>query len=82
MLNMNIDKDIPLPDKVRGRKAKYDFKAMEVGDSFFAVGDSSVQVSILTCAKRHLPKKFITQKDSLKGEDGEVRQGFRCWRAK
>lgn len=80
---MEINKDIPIPDKVRGRKAKYDFKAMEVGDSFFAVGDSSVQVSILTCAKRHLPKKFITQKGTQESSvEGLFEKGFRCWRVK
>ena len=75
-----IDKDIPVPDKVRGRKAKYDFAAMEIGDSFFAVGNSSTQVSILTCAKRHFPKKFVTQKATQKSEGEDVKNGFRCWR--
>jgi hypothetical protein len=85
---MIIDKDIPLPSKVRGRKAKYKFAEMEVGDSFFAEGDSSVQVSILTCAKRHLPKRFVTQKAEQKGTQTvsgidlpDIKQGFRCWRA-
>lgn len=82
---MNIDKNIPVPSKVRGRKAKYKFADMEIGDSFFAEGQASVQVSILTCAKRHLPKKFVTQKATV-GEgdkgDGIIKNGFRCWRVK
>jgi hypothetical protein len=78
---MKIDKDIPLPEKVRGRKAKYKFADMEIGDSFFIEGDGSIQVSILTCAKRHLPKRFTTQKATQAGSEQDlVRQGFRCWR--
>lgn len=84
-MTMNIDKDIPVPDKVRGRKAKYKFADMEIGDSFFAKGEASVQVSILTCAKRHLPKRFVTQKATkteVEGRLNVVKQGFRCWRVK
>lgn len=80
---MNIDKDIPIPEKVRGRKAKYKFADMEKGDSFFAEGDSSVQVSILTCAKRHLPKRFVTQKATKSETQYGIEviiPGFRCWR--
>lgn len=76
---MNIEKDIPIPVKVRGRKPKYDFAAMEIGDSFFVVGNSSIQVSILTCAKRLHPKKFITQK-ATQGEGQRIVKGYRCWR--
>jgi hypothetical protein len=78
---MNIDKGVPIPEKRRGRKPKYNFAEMEIGDSFFAVGDGSIQVSVLTCARRHLPKKFITQKGTqmLPGNSG-LENGFRCWR--
>jgi hypothetical protein len=72
---MKIEKDIPIPKNVRGRKIKYRFAEMKVGDSFFTAGDSRVQVSILTCAKRHLPLKFITQMAEV-----NKRKGYRCWR--
>ncbi len=74
---IEIEKDVPIPEKRRGREMKYDFAAMEVGHSFFAVGDSKTQVSILTCARRHRPKKFITKREEVDGE-----QGYRCWRTK
>jgi hypothetical protein len=75
---MKIEKGIPVPKKLRGRRFKYDFAAMEIGDSFFVKGDSSTQVSILTCAKRHDPKKtFVTKKVNENGTDG-----YRCWRSK
>jgi hypothetical protein len=79
---MDIEKNIPIPKKVRGRKAKYDFAAMDIGDSFFAEGEASIQVSILTCAKRHLPKRFITQKATQAGSENvlAIKHGFRCWR--
>lgn len=72
---MKIEKDIPIPKNVRGRKIKYKFHVMKTGDSFFTAGDSRVQISILTCAKRHRPKRFITQMAVVKG-----RKGYRCWR--
>lgn len=72
---MKIETDIPIPKNVRGRKTKYRFQDMEVGNSFFMAGGSSVQVSILTCAKRHMPRKFITEM-AMVGK----RKGYRCWR--
>lgn len=74
---MKIEKDIPVPERIRGRNPKYDFQAMELGDSFFTEGESSVQVSILTCAKRHAPKRFVTKKVTVKSK-----KGYRCWRVK
>ncbi len=72
---MKIEKDIPIPKRIRGRTPKYDFQAMEIGHAFFTEGDSSIQVSILTCAKRHAPKRFVTKK-ATKGN----KKGYRCWR--
>lgn len=72
---MKIEKDIPIPMTVRGRKVKYNFQDMEIGDSFFMAGGSSVQVSILTCAKKHSPKKFITGMTTV-----NRKKGYRCWR--
>ncbi len=72
---MNIEKNIPIPERVRGRNPKYDFRAMDVGDSFFTAGDSRVQISILTCAKRHAPMRFVTKKVTEKNK-----KGYRCWR--
>lgn len=71
---VDIETGIPVPN--RGRKPKYDFKGMEVGDSFFVEGDSKAQISILTCARRKHPQKFITRKAT----EGE-KKGYRCWRA-
>ena len=75
MNNIKIEKDVPMPKKTRGRDAKYDFDSMEVGDSFFVEGDSKIQISVLTCARRKKPKKFITKKEVCKGKSG-----YRCWR--
>jgi hypothetical protein len=72
---MNIEKDIPIPKNIRGRKTKYQFQAMEIGHSFFTAGDSRIQRSILTSAKKHLPKRFITQMAVVKRK-----KGYRCWR--
>ena len=75
---MKIEKDIPVPKQIRGRSPKYDFASMKVNDSFFEPGDSSIQVSILTCAKRYdKKKKFVTKKAKVGGV-----AGYRCWRTK
>jgi hypothetical protein len=72
---MKIEHDIPIPKRIRGRNPKYDFQAMEIGHSFFTPGGSSIQVSILTCAKRHRPKRFVTKMVTEKNK-----KGYRCWR--
>ncbi len=72
---MKIETGIPIPKNVRGRKVKYKFQDMEIGNSFFVAGGSSIQVSILTCAKRHAPKRFITEMATVKSK-----KGYRCWR--
>lgn len=71
---IKIQKNIPLPKEGRGRKTLYDFDSMNVGDSFFAE-DLSKQTSILTCALKFKPKKFITQTVTEK-----EKKGIRCWR--
>jgi hypothetical protein len=77
MKNIEIDKDIPIPAKTRGRDAIYNFDDMDIGDSFFVEGDSKIQISVLTCARRKKPKKFVTKKEIC-----EERIGYRCWRVK
>jgi hypothetical protein len=77
MKKIEIEKDIPRPRKTRGRDAIYRFDDMAIGDSFFVEGDSKIQVSVLTCARRKLPKKFVTQRETKDGK-----KGYRCWRAK
>ncbi len=84
---MEIENDVPVPDQIRGRSRKYDFASMKINDSFFVPGDSSVQVSILTCAKRYDKKKrFVTKKAKRttdKGRKTEMTEdGYRCWRVK
>jgi len=74
---IRIEKDVPMPTEKRGRKALYNFKSMNTGDSFFVEGGHKKQVSILTASTRHKPKKFRT---SLVTE--KRKKGVRCWRVK
>lgn len=67
---IEITKGLPTP---RGRRAKYPFREMEVGDSFFAPGSSVI--GIHGCARRHRPMKFTCR--SLV-ENGVA--GIRVWR--
>ena len=50
---IEITKGLPTP---RGRKSKYPFREMEVGDSFFSPRSSVI--GIHGCARRHRPMKF------------------------
>jgi hypothetical protein len=77
MNNIKIVKNIPIPTKTRGRDAIYDFDIMDVGDSFFVEGDSKIQISVLTCARRKKPKQFVTKKEVCGSKNG-----YRCWRVK
>ena len=65
-----ITKGLPAP---RGRRAKYPFRDMQVGDSFFAPGSSVI--GIHGCARRHRPMRFTCRSVV---EDGVA--GIRVWR--
>ncbi len=66
---INIDKDIPVPDK----QAKYPFSTMKVGDSFFVPNKRSRQFG--TFYKKYAPKKFTMQTRTEKDV-----KGTRVWR--
>lgn len=68
-----IEKSIPIPEIVMGRKHVYPVNLMEVGDSFFISDGSnmnSMRASIRTAARR-VGIKVTTRK---------VEGGHRCWR--
>ena len=75
---IKIDKDVPMPD-VRGglgRKIKYPWPDMEVGDSFL-VGDAAKSKKglyhsiIFSPSKRYAPKRFSQR---------ATPEGLRVWR--
>ncbi len=63
-----IDKDIPVPERRRGRPAKYPFAIMEPGDSIAARPVVAVQRAASAHAKRH-GRKFVCRAQG----DGTVR---------
>ena len=65
-----ITKGLPTP---RGRRAKYPFRDMEIGDSFFAPGSSVI--GIHGCARRHRPMRFTCRSVVEEGVPG-----IRVWR--
>lgn len=73
MSEFTIDKDIPVPKQVgTGRKNKYPFDALEVGDSFF-VKDAKVKTLSRTCGSHG---KRLSRKFTSRTVDG----GVRVWR--
>lgn len=73
MSEFTIDKGIPVPKQVgTGRKNKYPFDALEVGDSFF-VKDLNVKTISRTCGHhgKRLSRRFISR---------TVDGGVRVWR--
>ena len=74
---MKIEKDIPIPhSRLTGNRKKYPFENMEIGDSFFVQVVNIFEKrkrasSIIACARRELPKKFISR---------QVDGGVRIWR--
>lgn len=70
LCTIEITKGVPAP---RGRKSKYPFREMEIGDSFFAPGSSVI--GIHGCARRHRPMKFTCRSVV---ENGIA--GIRVWR--
>ena len=65
-----ITKGVPAP---RGRRAKYPFRDMEIGDSFFAPGSSVI--GIHGCARRHRPMRFTCRSVVENGVSG-----IKVWR--
>ena len=73
MSEFTIEKGIPVPKQVgAGRKNKYPFDAMEVGDSFF-VKDGTVKTLSRSCGiyGKRLERKFASR---------TVDGGVRVWR--
>lgn len=69
----HIEKGIPVPKQVgAGRKNKYPFDAMEVGDSFF-VKDIKVKTISRTCGHHG---KRLSRRFASRTVDG----GVRVWR--
>jgi hypothetical protein len=68
--DISITKGLPTPH--RGR-AKYPFRDMEVGDSFFAPRASVI--GLHGCARRHRPKRFTCRSLVENGVGG-----VRVWR--
>lgn len=66
-----IEKEIP-PAPIQ-RPAKYPFREMEIGDSFFVVGVP--MTCIHGCARRHRPRRFICRST----RENDI-QGIRVWR--
>lgn len=65
---IKIDKNIPIPQKLR--KAKYPWADMEVGDSFLVEGVSKFH-GIWSANKKFKPKHFISEVNPV---------GVRVWR--
>lgn len=67
-----IEKNIPPPSRGGpGRKHKYPFREMEVGDSFFYRGLRGTIVSCANYFGKRNNAKFVTRKEN---------DGFRIWR--
>lgn len=72
-MQISIDKSVPIPADAgrRGNAAKYPFKSMNVGDSFFAEGNAK---TIATAAHSHglrRQQKFVVRTEG---------SGARVWR--
>lgn len=75
---IQIDKGIPIPTKMQlGRRSKYPFDIMDVGDSFFVPGrDGKSFGGTVTAARKRLTDMAFEMR-TVK-EDGVI--GVRVWR--
>lgn len=73
MSEFTIDKDTPVPKQVgAGRKMKYPFESMQVGDSFFMKDAKGKTISrICGSHGKRLSRRFISR---------TVEGGVRVWR--
>lgn len=73
MSEFTIEKGIPVAKSIgRGRKNKYPFGAMEVGDSFFVKEGKGKNISRVCC----MYGKSLTRRFTCRTVDG----GVRVWR--
>lgn len=68
-----VEKDVPVPNSGRGRKASYELPDMEIGDSFFIEGETSKYLARLFYQKKK--KKYKLTARTMDG-------GVRIWRVK
>jgi hypothetical protein len=75
---ITIDRDIPIPSNYQvGQPAKYPFRAMEIGDSFFVAGKKTGMISgSIQGHRKRYGGRFVTR---TVVEDGVM--GVRVWRA-
>lgn len=70
-MKYKIEKKVPLPEATGGRKSKYPWSEMEVGDSIFFQHDRA-RTAAIAWSKRH-NVEFTTRKE---------KKGYRIWRTK
>lgn len=83
MSDFTLEKNVPIPAALRaGRKSKYPWASMEVGDSFFVPGgkESTMSSARLVAQRRHEGCKFEVREVQELDEDGGAVTGLRVWR--
>jgi hypothetical protein len=80
-MTIQIDKNIPVPDKKSGANCKYPWREMKVGDSFLVPYRSAAdanerayqQSGIINNQKSYRPKRYTSR---------QQKDGIRVWRIK
>jgi len=76
-MSYKIDKNVPIPEDVHSageKRATYPFADLEIGDSFFVEGKTTM-TSTLNSASRRLGFKFASKVEVVNGVEG-----LRIWR--
>lgn len=82
-MEIQIEKNVPIPKAGAGRKPKYPFEKMEVGDSFFAKVNGHKSAFTLQNSLLGVGRKFL--KENKKGwvlQSAVEGDGVRIWRTK
>jgi hypothetical protein len=81
MSNIKVDKDMPIPEPPKkdkgGRKEKYPWSQMDIGDSFLF--PASTKTNTAYTAARTAGLKFTPNRTFIMRQIGDR---FRCWRVK
>lgn len=78
MTEFKIENDVPMPTRVRGRRGKYPFAALQIGESFFVPGDAKSVRHVRNAACAHARKHGGHFRGSMRVENGV--DGIRVWR--
>lgn len=75
-MNYKIERNVPVPKSTAGARAKYPFREMKIGDSFFAPATQGMNRNRIASAATYFGIRHPGYRFSIRKVEG----GWRVWR--